>query len=262
MSEPVLLLEKRGATAIVTLNRPKQLNAMSLELRSAITNVFRQLQADQEVAAVILTGSGRAFCAGLDLKELSGQGNVKDIEFEGTVPAILGFDRPIIGAINGAAVTGGFELALLCDLLVASTDARFADTHARVGIVSGWGLSQRLSRLIGANRARELHFTGNFIDAAQAEAWGLVSRAVAPEQLLPTCLKLAEDMASCEREALIAYKRVINEGLGLSLSAALTLEKHAAHYANQSISQQDIGGRREQITERGSSQAGDGARQS
>ena len=105
--------------------------------------------------------------------------------------------QPIIGAVNGVAVTGGFEVALGCDLLIASTEARFADTHARVGILPGWGISQKLPRLIGIGRAKELSFTGNYIGADQAERWGLVNRVVAAEDLLPTCLALARDMASC-----------------------------------------------------------------
>lgn len=254
MSEPVLLVEKHGAVAVLTMNRPQAMNAMSAALRTALATTFRQLQQDRDVAAAILTGNGRAFCAGLDLKELSQGGSVEAIEFEDTVPAILAFDRPIIGAINGVAATGGFELALLCDLLIASTEARFTDTHARVGIVPGWGLSQRLSRLIGANRARELHFTGNFLSAERADAWGLVNRVVAPEELLPTCLALGNDMASCDRKTLRMYKRIVNEGIGMSMADGLLLEKLAAHQANQSVTQGDIGARREQVTDRGSSQ--------
>ena len=254
MSEPVLLLEKRDAVAVITLNRPQAMNAISLELRTAIATTFRQLQADDDIAAAIIIGNGRAFCAGLDLKELSAGGSVESIEYEDTVPAIMAFDRPIIGAINGVAATGGFELALMCDVLIASTQARFSDTHARLGIVPGWGLSQRLARLIGANRARELHFTGNYLSAEKAEAWGLVSRLVAPEDLLPTCLSLANDMAGCNRAALKAMKQVVNEGLGMSLAEGLKFEKLTAHYANKSITKNDIGARREQVISRGSSQ--------
>jgi enoyl-CoA hydratase len=254
MTDPVLLIEKHDAVAVVTLNRPASMNAMSFELRQAIAGAFRQLQQDDSIAAAILTGNGRAFCAGLDLKELSNSGSVGAIEYEDTVPAILAFDRPIIGAINGVAATGGFELALLCDLLVASNTARFTDTHARVGIVPGWGLSQRLSRLIGANRARELHFTGNFLSAEKAEAWGLVNRVVAPEELLSTCLALGNDMAGCDRKTLRNIKRVVNEGLGMGLADALQFEKMAAHHANKSVSQNDISARREQVTSRGSTQ--------
>jgi enoyl-CoA hydratase len=255
MTEPVLLCERHGPIAVLTLNRPQLMNAMSLALRTAIAVTFRQLQADEEIAAVILTGSGRAFCAGLDLKELSAGGSVQAIENEDTVPALLAFDRPVIGAINGVAATGGFELALLCDLLIAAPEARFADTHTRVGIVPGWGLSQRLARLIGANRARELHFTGNFLSAAQADAWGLVNRVVPAAELLPTCLALAKDMAEGDRATLKTYKRLVNDGLGMSFAAALELEKATAHAANGGVSQGDIDARRDAVQKRGSIQS-------
>ncbi|WP_159819287.1 enoyl-CoA hydratase-related protein [Colwellia sp. 20A7] len=139
--------------------------------------------------------------------------------------AIRGFDRPIIGAINGVAVTGGFELALWCDVLIVSPEAKFADTHARVGVIPGWGLSQRLSRLIGINRERELSFTGNFLSASKAENWGLVNRIVESEALLPICKALAEDMASCDRQTLVRYKQIINEGAGMDLDNALKYER-------------------------------------
>lgn len=257
MSEPVLLLEKRDAVAVITLNRPQAMNAISLELRTAIATTFRELQQDDSIAAAIITGNGRAFCAGLDLKELSAGGSIESIENEDTVPAILAFDRPIIGAINGVAATGGFELALMCDVLIASTAARFSDTHARLGIVPGWGLSQRLARIIGPNRARELHFTGNYLSAEKAEAWGLVSRLVEPDELLPTALALANDMAGCNREALKAMKQVVNEGLSMTLAEGLKFETLTAHYANKNITKNDIGAKREEVISRGSAQTRD-----
>jgi enoyl-CoA hydratase len=173
------------------------------------------------VRVVILTGSGRAFCAGLDLKELGsrsaqplGAFTEKDM-----IASIRDFPGPVIGAVNGFAITGGFELALACDFLVASSEARFADTHARVGILPGWGLSQKLPRMIGIGRAKELSFTGNYIGAEQALAWGLVNRVVAPAELLVTCQKLASDMLSCDPESLRGYKVADRRGLRDHLAA-------------------------------------------
>jgi enoyl-CoA hydratase len=181
MSPPVLLVERGAGVATLTLNRPEAMNALSHELRQALTRGFRELAQDEAVRVVILTGAGKSFCAGLDLKELGSRdgqplGAFTDAEM---MAAIRGFPGPVIGAVNGFAITGGFELALACDLLIASQEARFADTHARVGILPGWGLSQKLPRLIGIGRAKELSFTGNFIGAEQALAWGLVNRVVA-----------------------------------------------------------------------------------
>lgn len=184
MPSDVIRIERDRGVAIVTLNRPEAMNALSAELRAAIHDAFNEIQDDRSVDVAILTGAGRAFCAGLDLKELGGEKavpeDVRRVTARELREPIEGFDRPLIGAINGVAITGGFEIALMCDFLVGTPDTRFADTHARVGIVPGWGLSQRLSRWIGVGRARELHYTGNYLDAATAERWGLLNRVVAP----------------------------------------------------------------------------------
>ena len=201
MTEDLVLLEIEDGVATVTLNRPQAMNALSKALRSQLYQVMKQVDADDSVRAVILTGAGeRAFTAGLDLKELGseegalGAANAEGAD-ENPVKAIELCRKPVIGAINGVAITGGFEVAIACDVLVASTNARFADTHARVGIVPGWGLSQKLSRMIGISRAKELSFTGNLLDAETAHAWGLVNHVVAPDELLPLARKLA-DIAS------------------------------------------------------------------
>jgi enoyl-CoA hydratase len=146
----------------------------------------------------------------------------------------------------------------MCDVLIASSEARFADTHARVGIAPGWGLSQRLPRLIGVSRAKELHFTGNYLDAATAERWGLVNRVVPPEQLLPTCEALARDMLGCDRRTLRTYKRVVDEGYGMSLSEALRLEERVSREHMSGVSAQAVAERREGIQRRGRVQQGEG----
>ena len=167
-NETVLLIEKQDGVATFTLNRPRSMNALSTKLRDGLLEAFQAVSGDDSVRVVILTGAGdRAFCAGLDLKELAGEG--ENLSDGGTrraiggggdlVAAIEALERPIIGAINGVAITGGFELALACDVLIASTNARFADTHARVGVMPGWGLSQKLPRLIGVYRAKEPSLT-------------------------------------------------------------------------------------------------------
>jgi enoyl-CoA hydratase len=262
MGEPVLLLERAEGIATVTLNRPAHLNALSAELRDAIARAFDEIAADDETRAVILTGAGRAFCAGLDLKELGGEtGGGTDISGAvgrgaNVVRAIEGCPWPVIGAVNGYAITGGFELALACDLLIASTAARFADTHARVGIMPGWGLSQKLSRAIGIGRAKELSLTGNFLDAEQAVAWGLVNRVVEPEALLPTCRALAGDVRSCVPEVVRAYKRVIGDGFATTLREGLALEATANRAQAATLTPEQIAARRRSVQDRGRSQSG------
>lgn len=282
MAESVLLVSKNDGVTTVTLNRPQAMNALSRELRRALIKTFHDLGNDPETRVVILTGSGRAFCAGLDLKELGGevaspaknsagapsaptsQGGARDAtpnEVENAVAggdlvqALARLEQPIIGAINGFAITGGFELALACDLLIASTEARFADTHARVGIMPGWGLSQKLSRAIGIYRAKELSLTGNYLPADQAAAWGLVSRVVAPAELLPTCEKLARDMLSCDPVVLRSYKKVIDDGFARTFADGMRLEAEASRKHVGSVAPETIAQRRAAVQERGRSQS-------
>ncbi len=259
MSEPVLLLEKSEGIATVTLNRPGAMNALSMELRDSIRRAFIDLSRDTETEVVILTGAGKAFCAGLDLKELSTKGI--GIDDPGEIPTggsffinANEFDRPIIGAINGAAVTGGLELALMADILIASTNAVFADTHARVGFIPGAGLSQKLSRLIGINRAREMSLTGNFISASQAEDWGLVNRVVEPEELMPECLKLAKDIISCPTDVVRKYKRLINEGFDRTFYEGMKLEAEVFVEHARKVSAEAVAARRGSVLDRGREQ--------
>ena len=260
MSEPVRVETKEGV-ARVTLDRPEARNALSRALRSALCEAFERLREDGSVGAVILTGADPAFCAGLDLKELGGEteapGGAGDATATGgdLIQTIEAFDRPVIGAINGVAITGGFELALACDLLIASEHARFADTHARVCILPGWGLSQKLPRLIGMGRAKELSFTGNYLDAETACAWGLANRVVAPEELLPACEALAQDMLSCEPKALAGYKRLIDEGFAMSYGDGLRHESEVCIASSEQVSAEELAGRRAEVQSRGRRQA-------
>ncbi len=230
MSEDnLLLVERDGPVAILTLNRPKQLNALSVALRVEIVRTVREISASEDVRAVVLTGSGRAFSAGVDLKEAGQRGFSLGVGAQSNADmdlaaAFAACPWPVIGAINGFAITGGFELALMCDVLLASTEAKFADTHSRVGLMPVWGLSQKLPRLIGPARTKELSLTGNYLDAATAERWGLVNRVLAPEELLPAARKLAQEMGSVEGGLLKRMMAVIDDGLALPLPEALKME--------------------------------------
>ena len=255
----MILVDKSDGVATVTLNRPEAMNALSKALRRALYETMTALNEDAEVRAVVLTGAGRAFTAGLDLKELGSDphglraANATTAD-ENPVKAIETCTKPVIGAINGVAITGGFEVALACDVLIASTEARFADTHARVGILPGWGLSQKLSRLIGIYRAKELSLTGNFLDARTAEAWGLVNRVVEPAELLPTAQKLAADMASIPPRTLAAYKKLIDEGFARDFGMALAHEQLISTAANRDVTPAMVEENRRAVQARGRSQ--------
>ena len=262
--------------AVLTLNRPQAMNALSKGLMTALAEAIDTLAADPTVRVLILTGAGRAFSAGLDLKEIgAGNGSIgggqattggsigggqattggslggSDGKATGDpVAALARYPGPVIGAINGAAVTGGFELALACDVLLASSNARFADTHARIGVAPGWGLSQKLSRAIGPYRARELSFTGNWVSAEQAATWGFVNRVLAPDDLLPAARALAMDMLGTLPNMLTRYKAIINDGYALAYGDGLALEQSRARAFNTQVSADDVEQRREAVRAR------------
>lgn len=258
----LVLITRDDAVATVTLNRADAMNALSKALRADLAAAMRALAADDSVRAIVLTGAGeRAFTAGLDLKELGadtsnlGAANATSAD-ENPVKAIELCPQPVIGAINGVAITGGFEVALACDIRIASTNARFADTHARVGVMPGWGLSQKLSRLIGISRAKELSLTGNFLDAETACSWGLVNRVVAPGDLLPAAQALARDIASADPAMVRAYKSLIDDGYALPFGEAMALEQERSSAANRAVSADDVEARRIAVMERGRERAG------
>ncbi|ODT88031.1 enoyl-CoA hydratase [Phenylobacterium sp. SCN 70-31] len=257
----MILVEKPSeGVAVVTLNRPEAMNALSKSLRAALQAAIAELDADPGVKVIVLTGAGeRAFTAGLDLKELSadplgmGAANATD-PAQNPAQAVLSCSKPIIGAINGVAITGGFELALACDVLLCSTNARFADTHARVGITPGWGLSQKLSRCIGPYRAKELSLSGNFLSAQQAYDWGLANRVVAPADLMPAALELARQMADIDLDMLVTYKAMIDDGYATTLGDGLELEHQRSVVHNREVTPEMIAARRENVQARGRAQ--------
>ncbi len=253
----LVLVERDGGLAVVTLNRPQALNALSAALRSRISEVFTSLGEDDSVEVIILTGAGRAFTVGLDLKELGGETTPDVTGTSQNLGRVIGqVNKPIIGAVNGFAITGGFEIALMCDFLIASPEAKFADTHARVGVVPGWGLSQRLPRLIGINRAKELSLTGNYLEADQACAWGLVNRVVAADQLLPTCKQLARDILSTDPQTRKEIRRIMDEGWADTLATGLDIEDQANRiHAKNEVRAEKVAARRAGIQDRGRSQS-------
>ncbi len=236
MSDVVLVdIDERVAT--ITLNRPEVRNAISGALLLDLAHAVGDAEANDEVDVVILTGADPAFCAGADLREVAA-GRPADVSAPGTDDRYardemgkFRFRGPfpprtklLIGAINGPAITGGFELALNCDLLIASERAQFADTHARVGIMPGWGLTVLLAEAVGLRRARELSATGNFLSAAEAHAWGLVNHVVPHEQLLPAARQLALAAVHNDQRAVRRMLRTYDEIAGSVYDPAWAIE--------------------------------------
>jgi enoyl-CoA hydratase len=222
--DPVLLVDVVDRVATITLNRPGARNALSRALGNALWDAVGAAGADPQVDAVVVTGADPAFSAGVDLKEVSGEipptdgprgpGEGPERYPNGLYRFIPVIPKPVIGAINGVAVTGGLELALQCTFLVASERARFADTHARVGIMPGGGITVLLAGWIGLPRAIEMSLTGNFVDAEEALRLGLVNHVVPHDELLPFAQKLAGDIVSNDqvgvRHLLEHYRRIAN----------------------------------------------------
>lgn len=242
--------------AIVTLNRPEARNALNSAVQAALPAAIAALDADEDVDAIIVTGADPAFCAGVDLKELAAgdKGLVLPKEQRGPFPP---HRTPIIGAVNGVAVTGGLELALACDFLVASEHARFADTHARVGVMPGWGMTVLLPQAVGLRRAREMSATGNYIDADTALAWGLVNHVVAHDQLLPTCLQLAADIASNDPDAVRQLLATYDDAAAVSLGDGWALEAERSRaWARERLTPGAVEARRQAVLDRGRAQQG------
>ncbi|HEV3124886.1 MAG TPA: enoyl-CoA hydratase [Candidatus Dormibacteraeota bacterium] len=248
----VLLRERRGAVELLTLNRPEKRNALSSELLQALGSALRDVAADSGVRAVVITGADPAFCAGVDLGELSG--GARPLDGDGAVVAMREVPQPTIAAVNGACVTGGLELALNCDIRIASERARFADTHARVGVHPGWGMTAILPRVVGAGRAKHMSLSGDYVDADAALRMGLISRLVEHASLIDTAVALAESIASADSSTLQAIKRIYDEDS--ALLAALARERAGFETARLMLDPAAIAGRVEGVKARGREQAG------
>lgn len=245
----VLLIDTTDRVRTLTLNRPRARNALSAELRTKFFAALRDAEADDDVDVVILTGADPVFCAGLDLKELGDQTQLPDIS-----PKWPPMTKPVIGAINGAAVTGGLEFALYCDILIASENARFADTHARVGLLPTWGLSVRLPQKVGVGLARRMSLTGDYLSAADALRAGLVTEVVAHEDLLPAARAVAASIVGNNQRAvrsLLASYHRIDES---QTNAGLWIEADSARQWMASTTGDDIAASRSSVIERGRSQ--------
>jgi enoyl-CoA hydratase len=245
----VLLIDITDRVCTLTLNRPKARNALSAELRSQFYGALRHAQANEHTDVVIVTGADPVFCAGLDLKELGDTTDLPDIS-----PKWPSMSKPVIGAINGAAVTGGLELALYCDILIASEHARFADTHARVGLLPTWGLSVRLPQKVGVGLARRMSMTGDYLSAEDALRAGLVTEVVAHDQLLPTARKVAASIVGnnqlAVRALLESYHRIDEQ----QTSAGLWIEATSATQWMRVATGDDIAANRSAVLERGRAQ--------
>ena len=230
MAYRYLLLEKDGGIATVTVNRPDVLNALNMAVFRELDAMFEELAGDPEVRVVILTGAGdRAFVAGVDIKEMMDADGESIREFVAVArragDRIRDIPKPVIAAVNGFAFGGGSELALGCDLIVASENAKFGQQEINLGIIPGGGAIPRLTQIAGLAKAKEIVYTGDVFDARTALALGIVNKVVPPDRLMAEARALAQKLLSKSGAALAAAKRAFNEGLNLSLPEALDLDE-------------------------------------
>ena len=248
-NDEILLIDTRDRVRTLTLNRPQSRNALSSELRRRFFAALRDAETDDAVDVVILTGADPVFCAGLDLKELGDSTELPDIS-----PQWPPMTKPVIGAINGAAVTGGLELALYCDILIASEQARFADTHARVGLLPTWGLSVRLPQKVGVGMARRMSLTGDYLSAADALRAGLVTEVVPHDRLLEAAREVAASIVGNNQKAVRALLGSYHRIDEAATAAGLAIEADSAAQWMSSASGGDIAANREAVVQRGRAQ--------
>jgi enoyl-CoA hydratase len=249
MASDILLIDTADRVRTLTLNRPEARNALSSALRKQFFAALRDAEADDAVDVVIFTGADPVFCAGLDLKELGDTTELPDIS-----PKWPPMSKPVIGAINGAAVTGGLELALYCDFLIASDRARFADTHARVGLLPTWGLSVRLPQKVGVGMARRMSMTGDYLSAMDALRAGLVTEVVPHEQLMPAARAIAASIVGNNQKAVRALLESYHRIDGADTSTGLWMEAESSLAWMRSASGDDIAASRASVMERGRAQ--------
>lgn len=252
----VILVEVNGRVGTITLNRPEARNALTGPLIDELVATFARLDGDADVDVIVLAATDPVFCAGLDLKELEPGGSLDISSLTQAGDPWPRLRKPLLGAINGAAVTGGLELALRCDVLVASERARFGDTHARVGILPFWGLTAALPRAVGQRAATLMSLTGNFLTADDAFRLGLVAAVVPHEELRATVQRLAADIASNDQGVVQAMLRAYRDTGGHPDDQAGAAEQQRAlDWQGSGFDATGFAERRAAITERGRRQA-------
>ncbi|MFZ5512185.1 MAG: enoyl-CoA hydratase [Pseudomonadota bacterium] len=229
---PMVLLELRGPVALITLNRPEALNALNNQLMDELTAVLDRCEADEAIGCMVLTGSGRAFAAGADIKEMANKTYVAAYSEDFITrnwERVVRCRKPVIAAVNGLALGGGCELAMMCDFILAADTARFGQPEVRVGVMPGAGGTQRLPRFIGKSKAMEMCLTGRPMSADEAERCGLVSRVVPADQLLDEAIRVAADICSLSRPIIMMTKEAVNRAYETTLSEGVRFERRLAH---------------------------------
>jgi enoyl-CoA hydratase len=226
-----IIVETKDRVGVITLNRPKALNALNSALIGELNQTLDAFEADAAIGAVVITGSEKAFAAGADIKEMASKSyiDVYGEDFISSWERITRFRKPVIAAVAGFALGGGCELAMMCDFIIAADTAKFGQPEITLGIMPGAGGTQRLTRFVGKSKAMEMCLTGRMMDAAEAERAGLVSRVVAADDLLAEAMKAAGKIAAMSLPAVMMTKETINRAYETTLSEGVRFERRVFH---------------------------------
>ncbi len=228
MSYETLIMDRDGGVALITLNRTDALNALNAQLLGELAHALRDADADDEIGAIVITGSEKAFAAGADIKEMSEQ-SMQDMMAADTFGhinrAFAETTKPVIAAVAGYALGGGCEIAMACDFIIAADNAKFGQPEIKLGVIPGIGGSQRLTRIVGKSKAMDMMLTGRMMDAEEAERAGLASRVVPVDDLVEAALEIAGGIASLSQPSVAMAKEVTNRALEVSLAEGLLFER-------------------------------------
>ncbi len=232
MAYETIILEVEDHVAVITLNRPESLNALNAKLLSELMEALREVEANEKVRVVVLTGSEKAFAAGADIKEMAGKTFVEVFTenlFANEAEQILLCRKPIIAAVAGYALGGGCELAMMCDFIIAADTAKFGQPEINLGVIAGLGGTQRLTRFVGKSKSMDMHLTGRFMDAQEAESSGLVSRVVPAKKLMEETMSAAQKIAEKSMLTTMAVKEAVNRAYETPLREGLLFERRLFH---------------------------------
>jgi enoyl-CoA hydratase len=231
MSHETIVVETRGKVGLITLNRPKALNALNTQVLLELTDALKTFEADPRIGAVVLTGSEKAFAAGADIKEMQAKSYAEMYlgDFFGGWEGFANGRKPLIAAVAGYALGGGCELAMMADFIIAAETAKFGQPEITLGVMPGMGGSQRLTRFVGKSKAMDMVLTGRMMDAAEAERCGLVSRVVPPGELVDEALKAAAKIAEFSLPAVMMAKESVNRSYETTLAEGLRFERRLFH---------------------------------
>jgi enoyl-CoA hydratase len=232
MAYQTLIVEIEDYVALIRLNRPDALNALNAQVLGELADALKAADANEKVRCIVLTGSEKAFAAGADIKEMSEKSFVDmfgDDYFTAETEALLRTRKPIIAAVSGYALGGGCELAMMCDFIICSDTAKFGQPEINLGVVAGIGGTQRLTRFVGKSKSMDMHLTGRFMDAAEAEHSGLVSRVVPVAKLLPETMAAAKKIAEKSMLTVMAVKEAVNRSYETTLREGVLFERRLFH---------------------------------